>query len=91
MSEFAEQRDGTGRRDTDAVEGVIARKVLIWFITSALAVVFAAGLWAADTRGRIVSLEEQQFTDVEAAKLTGALDLLRQEITYLRRDLEAGR
>lgn len=91
MSELT-AREGVGRRATDSdvahVEGVLAKKVLVWFITTALAVVFAAGLWAADTRGRIVNLEENQFTDVEAAELTGALNLLRQEITYLRRELE---
>lgn len=83
-------REGLGRREEDQ-ETLIARKVVGWFVTAGAAVVFAAGLWAADTRSRIVSLEHGQFTREEAAKLTGSMDLLRQEIFFLRNEMERNR
>lgn len=82
-------REGLGRREADQLltEGILAKKVVAWIIGVGLALAFAGGVWAADTRGRIVNLETGQFTREEAAGLRNAVDLLRQEITYLRTDL----
>lgn len=73
--------------DDAAVEGYLARKVVGWIVAVGLGLAFCAGAWAMDTRGRIVNLEKGQFTREEAAGLRNAVDLLRQDITYLRSDL----
>lgn len=71
----------------EQIEGVLAKKVVGWAMAVGLAAFFAAGAWASDLRGRVQNLERGQFTREEAADLRNAVDLLRQEITYLRSDL----
>lgn len=73
--------------DHEEIEGVLAKKVVGWIIAVGLAAFFAAGALVADIRGRVYNLEKGQFTREEAADLRNAVDLLRQEITYLRSDL----
>jgi hypothetical protein len=82
-------RDGPGRRahDTADMEGFLAKTVVKWIVGVGLALAFAAGAWAMDTRSRIVNLEQGQFTREEAAGLRSSLDLLRAEISYLRSDM----
>lgn len=88
MSEEAERT--AGRRATDNVEPVAVveinylRKAAGWTLMVLVPLAFAAGLWAMDTNKDIEALKENQFTDKEATELVGALNLLRQEITYLR-------
>lgn len=80
-------RTGRGRRAVDQIEGVIAKKVVAW-LAGVLALALMAGTaWALDVRDRVTNLEAGQFTREEAARLRNAVDLLRLEITYLRRDL----
>lgn len=90
------ERDGPGRRASDGeavavVEVNYLRKILGWTLMILVPLGFAAGAWAMNVDNDIEVLKDSQFTDAEAAELTGALNLLRQEITYLRRDLERGR
>lgn len=70
------------------IEGVLAKKVVGWIVAVGLAAFFAAGALVADIRGRVHNLEKGQFTREEAGDLRSSLDLLRQEITYLRADLK---
>lgn len=88
MSEEVERT--AGRRASDHVEPVAVvettylRKAAGWTLMVLVPLAFAAGLWAMDTNKDIEALKESQFTDKEATELVGALNLLRQEITYLR-------
>lgn len=79
-----------GRRATDTavpvavVETNYLRKLLGWTLLVLIPLTFAAGAWAMNVDNELEKLRENQFTDVEATELVGALNLLRQEITYLR-------
>jgi hypothetical protein len=68
-------------------EGGLAKRVVGWLLAVLLPLVFAAGLWAADVRSRIANLETSRLTREEAAALRQDLQLLRQEIGFLRGSL----
>ncbi len=88
MSDDAERTTGRRAMDTATPVAVVEtnylRKAAGWTLMVLVPLAFAAGLWAMDTNKDIEALKENQFTDREATELVGALNLLRQEITYLR-------
>lgn len=83
-----DERNG-GRRATDQMEGVLAKKVVAWVVVIGLGLSFTVGAWAMDVSGRLGTLEKGQFTREEAQQLRSSVDLLRLEIGFLRRDLTA--
>lgn len=88
MDDYPERT--VGRRDTDGqevvkvVEASFLRRFAGWFVAGGAVFCFVTGIAYAELKGDVRSLKENQFTDVEATELVGALNLLRQEITYLR-------
>lgn len=97
---FTEQREGRGRRMADGevvavVESSFLRRFAGWFIAVGAALSFAAGAWAMNVDNDIDGLgkdlellKESQFTDTEAANMTGEMKLLRLEMVNLRREME---
>lgn len=75
----------------DGYDGHVSKNILKWMLTIGITVVFGAGAWAMNTTGRLDALEKHSVSREEAAKLQGSIDLLRQEITYLRNDLRGAR
>lgn len=71
------------------IGGYIARKVVAWMVGIGVVFLFASGMAAADVTSRIANLEGSRLTREEAAGLRSSIDLLRQEMGYLRSDIAA--
>ena len=71
-----------------AVDGIIARKIVWWFVGGGAMLLIAATLYAQDIRGRVVNLEQSRLTREEAGNLKNSIDLLRMEVTYLRQAIQ---
>ena len=71
-----------------AVDGIIARKIVWWFVGGGALLLVSATLYAQDIRSRVVNLETSRLTREEAGNLKNSIDLLRMEVTYLRQAIQ---
>ena len=68
----------------ELISGFVAKKVVGWIVAVGLTLAFFMGIMVNDTHSRLTNLEHTSLTKEQAAELKSSVEMLRQDIGFLR-------